>query len=62
MAPPPPQQLWLPLEFSRDDLRPRSGVPERVVPRQCPLGCRAPRCGGARAHTQLRIARACHRP
>eukprot|EP00966_Prymnesium_polylepis_P024723 570316-Prymnesium_polylepis.1 len=26
------------------------------------LGCRAPRHRGARAHTQLRIARACHRP
>ena len=29
---------------------------------QCPLGCCAPRCGWARAHTQLRTARACYRP
>eukprot|EP00966_Prymnesium_polylepis_P107842 2496988-Prymnesium_polylepis.1 len=26
-APPPPQQLWVPLEYSREGLRPRSGVP-----------------------------------
>ena len=31
-APPPPQQLWLPLEYSREGLRPRSGVPERAMP------------------------------
>ena len=54
-----PQQLWLPLEYSREGLRPlEAGSPRG----QCPLGCRAPRRGGARAHTQLRIARACHRP
>eukprot|EP00966_Prymnesium_polylepis_P133844 3093976-Prymnesium_polylepis.3 len=43
--------------------RERSHRSTDLLIRRCrPLGCRAPRRGGARAHTQLRIARACHRP
>ena len=49
-APPPPQQLWLPLEYSREGLRPRSGVPERAMPSRV---SRAQTRGRARTHTTV---------
>ena len=53
-APPPPQQLWLPLEYSREGLRPRSGVPERAMPSRV---SRAQTRGRARTHTTADRAR-----
>ena len=47
-AAPPPQQLSLLLEYSREGLRPKSGVPERAVPSRV---LRAQMRVGARTHT-----------
>ena len=53
-AAPPPQQLSLLLEYSREGLRPKSGVPERAVPSRV---LRAQMRVGARTHTTADRAR-----
>ena len=50
----PPQQLSLLLEYSREGLRPKSGVPERAVPSRV---LRAQMRVGARTHTTADRAR-----
>eukprot|EP00966_Prymnesium_polylepis_P144379 3333720-Prymnesium_polylepis.1 len=47
-APPPPQQLWVSLKYSREGLRPKSGVPEKAMPSRV---SRDQTRGCARTHT-----------